>query len=132
MNIKKLLIILLPVVLISVLFITYVLYLHTTVSIKIITSEENIKKFYYDTSVVKPEDYQEYIKKIERMRFLRKSPNPQSKEMYLYVRIESIDGIDEVIACNDDLITHTYNGENVEIYKIPLLTQYYILYSVKG
>ena len=131
MNIKKILLKSLPVVLIIALFIIYVLYLNTTVSIKIITPEENIKNFHYDTVVVEQEDYQAYIKKIERMRFLRKTTNPQSKEMYLYVRIERIDGIDEVIACNDDLMTHTYNGEIVESYKIPLLTQYYILHSIK-
>ncbi len=131
MYIKKLLFRLLPILLL-ILIIFSVLYLHSTVTIRIIIPEENISKFHYDTLVVKPESYQTYIKKIEGMRFSRKSPNPQSKEMYLYVHIESTDGIDEVIACNDDLITHAYDNEIVETYRIPLFTQYYIKATING
>ncbi|MBQ9915301.1 MAG: hypothetical protein IJO50_04060 [Clostridia bacterium] len=132
MSIKKLLLRLLPIVLlIFTIFVLSVLYLRSTVTIKIIIPEENISEFHYDTLVVKPENYQTYIKKIEGMRFSRKTPNPQSKEMYLYVHIKSTNGIDEVIACNDDLITHVYDNEIVETYRVPFFTKYYIKKTLK-
>ncbi len=112
--------------LVLIIFICSISYMYSVVTIKIIISEEKINTFIYDTLEIHPKDYQTFINKIEKMRFSRKKSNPQSREMYLYVYIQSVDGSEEIICCNDDLITHIYDNRIIEKYKIPSITQHYI------
>lgn len=101
-------------------------FIFATTTIKIKTSTDRIESFVYNSLEIQPKDYKKVLSRIESMRFYYTEGNPQSREMDLYIFIRDFDGNEEIIGCNDDLVTHMYVNEVVEKYKIPLVTQMYI------
>lgn len=127
MNTKNFFLRVLPIAIIISLILAFIVwYFTSSVTIKIMTPKDEITTFVYNSKVIQSKDYQMMINKIECMRFSKQKTNPQSREMDLYIYLKDSDGVEEVIGCNDNLITHTYNNEIVEKYKIPLITQFYI------
>ena len=124
MFIKKKNVTLLVVVILAAFLI--VSYIDSTVTLQIKTSEQQIECITINSTDVEKDNYQKTIKKIENMRFYYVLGVPQSREMDLYVVITDKNGINEVVGCNDNMVTHMYNGEIVERYRIPFITQMYI------
>lgn len=101
-------------------------FIFATTTIKIKTSTDRIESFVYNSLEIQPKDYKKVLSRIENMRFYYAEGNPQSREMDLYIFIRDVDGNEEIIGCNDDLVTHMYANKVVEKHKIPLVTQMYI------
>ena len=97
-----------------------------TVTIKVKIPENEILSLTYNSSIIEQKDYERVISKIEGLRFYRCVADPETREMDLYVVVEDVKGDIEIIACNDNLFTHSYNNIIIETYKIPLITQIYI------
>ena len=124
MFIKKRNVTLLVVVILAVFLIVF--YIASTATLQIKTLEQQIECFTINSTEIAKDNYQKAIKKIENMRFYYVLGIPQSREMDLYVVITDKNGKIEVVGCNDNMVTHMYDGEIVERYRIPFITQIYI------